>query len=142
MARSGESEFSTALIKKLNKHPVANFRKISDRYQVNIPDIIGCFMGRHISIESKVENVVSPKKKIPTGHPFTAGQVKELKENLRCGGGAYGAIACGYNVWIFDPNTIDEKGKVTIDQAICSFDMRDIRPLFKLMEDELSQRKI
>jgi len=70
-----ESQLQTSLLKHLRK--VGWFYKASDRFRAGIPDIIGCYKGRFVALELKVE----PNKPTPL-------QEYELKAIYREGGSA------------------------------------------------------
>ena len=70
-----ESQLQTNLLKEL--HKVGWFYKASDRFRAGIPDIIGCYKGRFVGLELKVE----PNKPTPL-------QQYELKAIYREGGSA------------------------------------------------------
>ena len=53
-----ESQATTNLLAKLKEH--GHFWKASDRFRAGIPDIIGCYLGRFIAIEMKID------KNLPT----------------------------------------------------------------------------
>ena len=48
-----EAQLQTKLLKELKNH--GWFYKASDRYRAGIPDIIGCYQGRFLALELKVE---------------------------------------------------------------------------------------
>ena len=48
-----ESQLQTKLLKALK--PYGWFYKASDRFRAGIPDVIGCYMGRFIALELKIE---------------------------------------------------------------------------------------
>ena len=48
-----ESQATTSLLRRLKDH--GYFWKASDRFKAGIPDIIGCYLGRFIAIEVKVD---------------------------------------------------------------------------------------
>jgi len=49
-----ESQVVTSLLKLLKQHGF--FWKASDRYYAGIPDIIGCYCGRFVAIEVKIDS--------------------------------------------------------------------------------------
>ena len=72
-----ENQATTQLLSKLK--PLGFFWKAADRFTSGIPDIIGCYLGRFIAIEMKVDY----------GKP-TALQVYNLKQIKKNTG--YGAL--------------------------------------------------
>ena len=70
-----ESQLQTSLLRALKKH--GWFYKASDRYRAGVPDVIGCYQGRFVALELKVE----PNKPTPL-------QEYELKAIYREGGSA------------------------------------------------------
>ena len=70
-----ESQLQSKLLKELKK--VGWFYKASDRFRAGIPDIIGCYQGRFVALELKVD----PRKVTPL-------QDYELKAIYREGGSA------------------------------------------------------
>jgi len=48
-----ESQATTKLLRSLKEH--GHFWKASDRFKAGVPDIIGCYLGRFIGIEMKVD---------------------------------------------------------------------------------------
>jgi Holliday junction resolvase len=48
-----ESQATTTLLKHLKCH--GHFWKASDRFKAGVPDVIGCYLGRFIAIEMKVD---------------------------------------------------------------------------------------
>jgi hypothetical protein len=48
-----ESQATTSLLRKLKDH--GHFWKASDRFRAGIPDIIGCYLGRFVAIEMKID---------------------------------------------------------------------------------------
>jgi hypothetical protein len=133
MAVSKEAQFSSGLIKSLNDLYRCLFRKTSDRVQIGLPDIIGCFGGTHVEIEVKHENVMVTSKRVPTGsHPFTGAQVKELLKVQDAGGIAIGVVACGKTGWAFPASWIGEDGRICLDEhrgdhRLVMFTLPDIR---------------
>ena len=70
-----ESQLQSKLLKEL--HTVGWFYKASDRFRAGIPDIIGCYKGRFVGLELKVDS----NKPTPL-------QMYELKRILREDGSA------------------------------------------------------
>jgi hypothetical protein len=139
MAISKEAQFSSGLIKALNDMHKCLFRKASDRVQIGLPDIIGCFGGSHVEIEVKHENTMVLSKRVPTGsHPFTGAQVKELLKAQEAGGVAIGIVACGKKGWAFPASWIGEDGRICLDDhrgdhRLATFTLPDIRSFVCLM---------
>lgn len=49
-----ESQATTRLLHKL--HPIGHFWKASDKFRAGVPDIIGCYLGRFVAIEVKIDD--------------------------------------------------------------------------------------
>ncbi len=118
MAKKKESVSGATLLTSLQK--AGWFRKFSDRYQVGIPDFLGCYRGITFGIELKAvgeigEDGFAPAK---TEHRFTDVQVRELKNITDDGGVGLGVIICGKSLFWFTSEYINENGQVDCKQLI------------------------
>jgi hypothetical protein len=104
---------------------------MSDKFQIGIPDIVGCIQGKFFGIEFKsveeLSGVIPPKG----SHPFTETQIKDLKLINHSGGVGIGVIRCGeYFIWVH-PIEIDKNGRVNVDLLLEKHPKR----LYRLRDD-------
>jgi len=112
MSRSNESLKTGPLLESLQQE--GYFRKLSDRFQIGMPDIIGCYKGLYVGIEVKEVSVIAEGGMAPSlsGHVFTKAQVKELKQIEANGGIAIAIVLCGDKAFWFTPDQITGQGQV------------------------------
>lgn len=116
-----EARCSKKLLEAL-KVPGAQFDKMADRYQVGLPDIIGCYSGLFVAIEVKAnDSAVIPagkeKMRIPSGHSFSVMQTRRLLAYKRARGAALAVIFLGDLVVFADAEMIGEDGRIEISSA-------------------------
>ena len=105
-----ESDFSRELLWALNDlDQYSHFNKICDRFQVGMPDIIGCFEGKYVGIEVKHVHELLMDKAQPRLHKFSPIQIVQLGKIAKAGGAALGIIACGVTGFLFNYTEIDAK---------------------------------
>jgi hypothetical protein len=68
-----EADVQRRILKSLNKH--GWFYNTNDRYRAGVPDILGCFAGRFVAVEVKIN-----KSKLTKFQEFEAGQIKQHGE--------------------------------------------------------------
>lgn len=113
MAKKKETQANSEVLASLQKF--GWFRNISDKYQVGIPDNLGCYRGLLFGIEFKAvdevpANGLTPAKK---DHRFSGTQAKELRSlEINGGGIGIGMIACGSTLFWFSYDLINEEGQV------------------------------
>ena len=112
MAKKKETGASSKVLNALKKH--GYFRKISDRVQVGIPDVIGSFKGRFTGVEVKAVSEIPSDGKVPKkgSHPFDKVQVNNLEEIHKNKGIAVGLVVCGNKGVFAFYNQIDEEGRI------------------------------
>jgi len=96
------------------------FKKLSDRYQVGLPDIIGCMHGKFIGIEVKSVAEIAPEGLCPrmSEHTFSPKQVRELTRINEAGGLGIAVVACKDKLMYFHPHLINEHGQVNANNAL------------------------
>lgn len=113
MAKKKETGASSRFLDSLKKH--GYYRKISDRVQVGIPDIIGSYRGRFNGIEIKAIDEVPLDGMVPKkgSHPFDQVQVNNLQDIDRNGGLGVGVVVCGKKaIWAYY-HQINQLGRVS-----------------------------
>ena len=135
MAKKRETGASASILIALQKH--GYFRKISDRVQVGIPDIIGSNRGNFVGIEVKAIGEVPEDGWVPKkgSHPFDQVQVHNLRDIHRDGGLGVGIIVCGRQaVWCYW-DQINELGRVDWNQCVEENQyIENIKDLTKFLE--------
>ena len=101
------------------KIPGAQFDKMSDRYQVGIPDILGCYQGLFVAIEVKSnDGFVLPAEKtfaeLPKGHGFSAMQRARLLAYKKARAASLGVVFLGSLVVVADAELITQEGTLII----------------------------
>lgn len=134
MSYSREGKFSSDLVLAMEQLDDCAFRKISDRFQVGVSDIVGCFRGWYAGLECKhVYEVVGTK--ITLKRTFTGAQVEELKRIRDCGGIAYGVVACGQRAWVFEPSAITADTTVLdTSNAVFEFTLPNVIPFARFLD--------
>jgi len=113
-----EAEKTAPFVDSLKKE--SYFRKISDRFQIGTPDILGCYKGLFIAIEVKYVDSVPHDGFVPSlsQHGFTKPQIKELTAIESAGGVGVALVICGDRAFWFTVDQINPEGQVNCLRAI------------------------
>lgn len=115
MAKKRETIDTASFLTSLQS--VGYFRKISDRVQVGIPDIIGCFHSTFFGIEAKSVKEVTVGDLVPplSSHTFSAAQKRNLKEIEDNAGIGLAVVICGRKLCYAFSNDINADGQIIWD---------------------------
>lgn len=119
MAKKRETVDNKEILDTLQKF--GWFRNISDKYQVGIPDNIGCYRGLMFGFEVKSVGEVPLNGLVPSSkeHRFSPPQVHELTRLQNKGGGiGLGLIMCGNVLFWFTPEYINCDGQVDCNKLL------------------------
>jgi len=118
MAKKKETGASSKVLNSLKRH--GYFRKISDRVQVGIPDIIGSYKIRFYGVEIKAITEVPKDGMVPKrgSHPFDKIQVNNLEEIHKTGGVGVGMVVCGKQAVFCYYHQIDDEGRINWNQCV------------------------
>ena len=118
MATKRETKEGRAFLNSLQEN--GWFRNITDKFQVGVPDYLGCYKGILTAFELKAirelpRNGLAPTK---SDHTFTPVQVRELRNINTFGGIGLGIILCGRTAFFFTPDNIRPDGRVDCKQLL------------------------
>ena len=134
MTYSREGKFSGKFVQQLDSMEGCAFRKLSDRYQIGLSDIVGSFHGIYTTLEVKHTAEIT-NGVVRLQHAFTGPQIEELKRIEETGGLAYGIVACGEMAWAYRVRDILPTGQVPpISAAACAFDLDSVRRFVRFLD--------